>query len=464
MATVPNFTDLTKLPPKATSFVNDTMLKAPKVPKADFGTRAGKFVKPLVPFARAIPGVGTALAVGGTLMSDVDQAPEDRTFPKAGAVADETRRLQGEADGFIAREKEGLKGALPLVGGLMTDVYDRVSNFYGDGPDLGPGIEHTPGAAEALANPSKAPVVPPVTPAATGPATTSGSKYDDLLLAQLGGQGQPEAAPAAPTVKPNDSYFINNQTGEAPGEKQYFRDLPGTTLNDPQPQSQPGLPQRLPTAQGQNSAYESPMVAATKNLNLAQFDGHKDSFGDLLSKRLHNVNEGGKLIPALAQTKEAEEQQRRSEVDREFGLESLTQEQDNKYNTNTLALGRDELTGMNRRSNLDNLVRLRNTDVVSETSKANALVRGAATANKPRTPKQQLEDQNANIELDYRAYPNAPEGFVDEISTLMSTGASREQIQAAYKEVVGLSIAAGRPENELDPRKLAQDVAAELSR
>ena len=131
--------ELNKLPSKT----------GPKIPFNErAGTAVGKFVRPLMPFIRAIPGIGTALTIGGTLMSDVDKTEEERTFPRAGAVADETRRLQGEADGFFAREKEGLKGALPLVGGLMRDVYDRVSNFYGSGPDLGPGIELTPGAKE----------------------------------------------------------------------------------------------------------------------------------------------------------------------------------------------------------------------------------------------------------------------------------------------------------------------------
>ncbi|MCP3670674.1 MAG: hypothetical protein GY814_09610, partial [Gammaproteobacteria bacterium] len=270
-------------------FVNDT--RVPKVPKVPFseraGTAIGKFMKPLIPYAKVIPGVGTAATVAGTLMSDVNKTPENRTFPKAGAVADETRRLQGEADGFVAREMEGLKGAFPLVGGLMHDVKDRVANYYGNS-DLGPGIELTPGAAEAERTgiPYKAPVAAPTeTSASTGPASTSAY---DLILAQLGGQGQSEPE-AAPVAVPNESYFINNQTGVAPGEKQYFRDLPGTTLNDPKPQ----LPQQLPAAtQGQSPQYESPMAAATKNLNLARFDASEDSFGDLLAKRLHNVSEG----------------------------------------------------------------------------------------------------------------------------------------------------------------------------
>ena len=121
------------------------------------------------------------------------------------------------------------------------------------------------------------------------------------------------------------------------------------------------------------------------------------------------------------------------------------------------------MTSQDSRSKLDNLVRLRGQDVLADTSRANAVTRAAAYKGaKPRTPKQQLEDANANAELDYRAYPNAPEGFVNEIPTLVAGGASREQIKAAYKMVIGLSIAAGRPEDELDPQKLARDVAGQL--
>ena len=475
MATVPNFTDLTKMPPKVGTFVNDTIsgtktvngVNVPTKVKVPFAERAGRFVKPLVPYARAVPGIGTALAVGGTLMSDSDKAPENRTFPKASAVADETRRLQGEADGFFAREAEGLKGALPLVGGLMHDVKDRVANFYGNPfgiglPDLGPGIELTPGAAEGVKTgiPYKAPVetssaTPPATPA--GAATTSGSKYDDLLLAQLSGSGQPKA-PEVVSARPNDSYFINNQGGEKPGEKQYFRDLPGTTLNDPQPQA--GLPQRLPaTEQGSDVPYQSPMVAATENLNLARFNKN-DTYSDLLGKRLYNIGEGQSLIPASARTAEAEERRRRGETDREFGLDSLELSQNKEYDDNNLALGRDELEGRDRRSNIDNLVRLRGQDVVSETSRANANTRAAAT---PLSYEDQLSEQDALTELNLRDFTGAPAGFAEAATNFMHGGASRAQVRNAYNKVAAEQAAAFKTSvDELDAQKLYDAVRREL--
>jgi hypothetical protein len=440
VATTPLFTDLTKLPPKAGTFVNDTTL--PKAPKASLGTRMGKAIAPHLPGVGTIAkGLGKAafpLALAQSASSEV--ASEDRLLPNFGNVADGLNILGPQAykeGGILPAVGEYGKSILPAVGGLMKDigdsvvpdfVHDMVADFKGLGPNLGPGIQHTPGAVEGLKTgiPYKPAATPPATPAATTSTSGSGSAFDKLLLARLGGQGQPAAAPVAPTPNSNDSYFINNQTGEAPGEKQLFRDLPGTSLQPTQ---------QLPARPGeQGSAYESPMVAAANNLNLPQFDLKKDSYSDVMNKRMQMVNETGKLMPALAQTREVAEQQRRGEVDR-------------------------ELTGRNDRSNLDNIVRLRNQDVASNARRDLA----NTAANKPMTNKQLVEDQDAQLELSRRQFPDAPSQFADAVPTFMQEGYSLKQVQDAYDWVSAIQVQnTGTPVNELDAKNLYAGVRKRL--
>jgi hypothetical protein len=426
---------------------------APAVPRESLLNRAasgaGRFVKPLVPYMKGAGPVGAALTVGSTLMSDVGKTAENRTFPKAGAVADETRRLQGEADGFIDRETEGLKGALPYVGGLMTDVKDRVSNFYGGGPDLGPGIELTPGAVQGIADSKRMPAATPADQSAAGGST---SKYDDLLLNMLSGGGRGQQAPlAAPTpmvpeAATNDSYFINNQTGAAPGEKQQFRDLPGTTLNAAQPPQLPG------GVQGQAPEYESPMVKAVDGLNLAQFDASKDSFGDILAKRFQNVNEGGKLLSAQAQMREQGEQRKRETEDRVFDADLLEQQQNSAYRDGNLALGRDQLIEQARSSDIGDIVSMRNTDVSSQ-----------GRGPKPMTAAEQVKNQAAERELSYQQFPTAPSGFADAVPGLLAKGATREQVQDAFDYVSAAQVqSTGTPVEELNAANLYAAIAARL--
>jgi len=399
----------------------------PKVPKIPGGVRA------LLGRAAFLKG---AYDTGEALYGQADRSVED---------------IQGRG-GFVSST---LQDAFPTLGKIGKSIGDTVGEFV-----HGPIAQYDPNRVDPEAEQTaqkQPPVVPDASASATASVNAPSSRFDDLLAAQLGGQGQPEPA-AVPAAAPNESYFINNQGGEKPGEKQYFRNLPGTTLNDPQPQTQ--LPQRLPTAQGQSPTYESPMVEATKNLNLARFDGHKDSFGDLLSKRLHNVSEGQKLLPALAQTREMEEQQRRSEEDRGFNLEALELSQNKEYDDNNLALGRDELVGRDKRSALDNLVRLRGQDVVARTSQANASTRAAAD---PLTFTEQLEEDQSLEEINRRDYINAPKGFPEAVSTLIQNGATRAQVRNAFNSVsADQSLAWKTPVNELDVQKLYNAVKKEL--
>ena len=433
----------------------------PKIPFMQrAGTAAGTAVGKALPYLKALPVIGTAATIAGTLMSDVGKIEEERTFPRAGAVADETRRLQDEADGFIAREAEGLKGAFPLVGGMMLDVKDRVSSFYGNlydkmtgGPNVPSSMELTPSAAEAIANPPRKPAPTPASSSTNISATNRfSSPYDALLLDRLGRQDQAEVAP---TELVNNSYFINKQTGVAPGERQYFKDLPGTTLGKSE------LPQKLPDrTKEQSPAYESPMVAATKNLNLAHFDARKDSYGDLLSKWLHNVNEGGKLMPALAQTKERAEQQRRSETNRQFGFDALKLGQDEAYQSGTLELGTQELEERRRSSDISNIVRLRGQDLTAQTRTALA---GAKGEPKALSYADQLDEQTALTELSLQQFSTAPPGFAEAVPSLVQQGASLEQIQDAFNRISAAQVAAFKtPVGELDPQKLYDAVAREL--
>jgi len=465
VATVPLYTDLTKLPPKARTFVNDTTLpKAPKPSLIQRGVNAVGNVARKVPFKSL---AGTT-ALPAAMLYDRTNAPEDRMLPHFGEIADAVDMHAEKAyqeGGVLPALGEVGKGFIPSLVGLARDAGDTLvpdfihrafSDFQTDKPDLGPGIEHTPGAAAAIAGQNKLPVVPGTSASAIASINAPSSKFDDLLAAQLGGQGKPEPA-TAPVVAPNESYFINNDGGEKPGEKQYFRNLPGTTLNDPEPQ----LPQRLPTAQGQSPAYESPMAAATKDLNLARFDKN-DSYADLLGKRLHNIGEGQTLIPALAQTKEMEEQQRRGEEDRGFNLESLELSQNKEYDDNTLVLGRDELEGRDRRSNIDSLVRLRGQDVIAKTSTTNAATKAAA-ANTPLTFAEQLEEEDALTELNLRDYTNAPPGFAEAASRLVQAGASRAAVRDAFNDVsADQALAFDTPVDELDAQKLLDAVAKKL--
>jgi hypothetical protein len=427
---------------------------APAVPRESRLNRAAsgacRFVKPLVPYIKGAGAVGAALSAGSALVSDVGKTAENRTFPKAGAVADETRRLQGEADGFIDRETEGLKGALPYVGGLMTDIYDNTSELYNDiFPGQGPGIELAPGAVQGIADAKRKPDATSRGQSATGGST---SKYDDLLLNMLSGGGQgsqaPLAAPApmAPQAPTNDSYFINNQTGAAPGEKQQFRDLPGTTLNASQPQQLPG------GVQGQTPEYESPMVKAVDGLNLAQFDASKDSFGDILAKRFQNVNEGGKLLSAQAQMREQGEQRTRETEDRVFNADLLEQQQNSAYRDGNLALGRDQLIEQARSSDIGDIVSMRNTDVSAQ---------GRGT--KPMTAAEQVKNQDAQRELSYRQFPTAPSGFADAVPGLLAKGFTMEQVQDSFNYVSAAQAqSTGTSVEELDAANLYAAIAARL--
>jgi hypothetical protein len=293
-------------------------------------------------------------------------------------------------------------------------------------------------------------------PAATsrGQSATGGStsKYDDLLLNMLSGGGQgsqaPLAAPApmAPQAPTNDSYFINNQTGAAPGEKQQFRDLPGTTLNAAQPPQLPG------GVQGQAPEYESPMVKAVDGLNLAQFDASKDSFGDILAKRFQNVNEGGKLLSAQAQMREQGEQRKRQTEDRVFDADLLEQQQNSAYRDGNLALGRDQLIEQARSSDIGDIVTLRGQDMSA---------RGKAP--KPMTSAEQVKDRAAKLELSYQQFPTAPSGFAEAVPGLMAKGLTMEQIQDSFNYVSEAQVQnTGTPVEELDAASLYAAIAARL--
>jgi len=429
----------------------------PKVPLMQRGVNAVGNLAKKIPFK----GIAGTAALPGAMLLDRSNAPEDRFLPHFGEVADSldfNARAAYDKGGVLPALGEVGKAIVPAVGGLMRDagdtlvpdfIHNAFADFKGLGPDLGPGIEHTPGAAAAIANQGRKPAPTPA--GATASATSPTSKYDDLLLKALSGQDQETPASTEPV---DNNYFINHQTGRAPGEKQYFRDLPQAFP------PKATLPQQLPDqAEGQSPAYESPLVAATENLNLPQIDASKDSYGDLLGKRLELVNEGGKLIPALARTKEQAEQQRQGEVDQQFGLDTLELGQDKAYQSGTLELGRQELGESRRSSDLSNIVRLRGQDVLANTRRAVATAKGT----KPRTYKQQIEDQDSLTELSRRRYPDAPVGFAEGVPGLVDQGFTEEQIQEAYNWVSAIQVKnTGTPVNELDVNNLYTAIAKRL--
>ena len=421
MATLPNFTDLTKLPPKAGTFYNDTTL--PKTPKPGLGAKIlNQATKP-----RSLPGVGPVIKGAGKLAGRLalpaallqsassEVAPESKIFPKFGEIArineENSQKLWDEGRPFAA-VGETISNVLPAAGMALVDtkdfVVDTLGGLFNGGSETKPVVE--PGKDTQTVVP------PPPVATGSGPAPARTSKYDDLLLKQLN-------------------------------------------------QEQPALPQRLPVTevtQEQSPAYESPLATAAEKLKLARFDPRRDSFGDLLGARLQNVNEGGKLIPALAQTREMAEQQRRNEEDRDFGLKSSELGQNKAYQQGSLDLRGQELGETRRSSNIDNIVRLRGQDVAADTSRAVAQTR-SAYATKPLTPKQQIENQDGEIELSLRQFPQAPPGFAEAVPDLLTKGYTRAQIQDAYNYVTAAQMKnTGTAVDALDPVILFAIIVARL--
>ena len=421
MATVPNFTDLTKLPPKAGTFYNDTTL--PKTPKPGWGAKIlNQATKP-----RSFPGVGPVIKGAGKLAGRLalpaallqsassEVAPESKIFPKFGEIArineENSQKLYDEGRPFAA-VGETISNVLPAAGMALVDtkdfVVDTLGGLFNGGSETKPVVE--PGKDTQTVVP------PPPVATGSGPAPARTSKYDDLLLKQLN-------------------------------------------------QEQPALPQRLPATevtQEQSPAYESPLATAAEKLKLARFDPRRDSFGDLLGARLQNVNEGGKLIPALAQTREMAEQQRRNEEDRDFGLESLELGQNKAYQEGSLDLRGQELGETRRSSNIDNIVRLRGQDVAADTSRAVAQTR-ASSATKPLTYKQQLDERNAIVEIGTALIPDAPVELIDAMPSLVQQGIAPEKIARAYREVMAMH-EQNTGSAEVAPEKLLNAIVARLNK
>lgn len=412
--------------------------KVPGAPKPPLGTRIGTAIAPHV------QGLGKKLAKGAGRLAlpaallqsaSSEVAPESKIFPKFGEIAriNEERAQQAyEEGGILPALGEVGSNILPAVGMAAVDIFDYGKSFFG-GDEARPAIS-------------------PITPSTTRPLTPTPAETETGVSLPATAANLPVPVPT-PTERANKSFFINLQGGERPGEKQFFEDV---RLSSPAEQPEQ-LPARLPT-RGQPG--ESPLVAAAQNLNLPQFDASRDSFGDLLGKRLQLINEGGKLIPALAQTKERAEQQRRGEVERGFGLEALGLEQDKEFRTSDLELAERELGERGRQSDIANIVRLRGQDIDASTRRA---VAGAKAAKDPLDFEEQLKQQESLTELSLRDYPTAPAGFAEAVPGLIQQGASRAQVQDAFNQVSADQVLAFKtPVNELDPQKFYDAVAKVL--
>lgn len=368
--------------------------QAPKVPFGErVGTAAGRFVKS--PVGKFAAKAAFPLALAQSASSEV--APESKLFPRFGEVAgiSEKRAQKAyEEGGVLPALKEVGSAVFPAVGGIMRDVGDYAGNLFGGGEV---------GEAKLAEEP------------ATQPSVTPQAR-----------QVQPAQLPVE-QVQPSQNYFIRTAgKGVSPlGEKQV---LPASVPR----QDLATLPQRPQAGDfidTQSPEYRSPMAEAVGNLNLPRFDASRDSYGDLMGKRLQMLNQGASLLPARAQTAEMAEQQRRGEVDRDFGLETLEFDRGTALKEADLARSFTQMGETRRRTDLDRLATMRGQDM---------RLKGAKSA-QPLTYKEQVENQEYLGTLTANMFSDAPEEFANIVPALVQqSGQSPEQVLDIYQRITAI--------------------------
>ena len=419
----------------------------PVVPKESLLNRgasaAGRGIARLAPAARLAGPLGAVAGLGTALFSDRDKVEEDRTFPIAGSVADAAdemsalRERQGE--GNLAQLSEQFKAVPALAGGVVKDVYNKASNLYQDifPPSEASSMQLTPEREEAQT----------YTPLpATLPARGTGSSLDQIIINQLAG-GQARAPAPAPEVvanpnvvgPDNNSYFVNNESGVAPGEKQFFREMPKAFGDQPsQELAAPQAPGGI--VNGRNGRGSD--LPGIKSLT------SQSSFGDIMKTRFDLFNQRVARLPGLEAQGKAASQRKQSNLDRGYNLDVAKFGQTSRAENERLRQGFERIQNTRGNSRLQNLIKIRGQDK-----------RAAGQVDKPLTYKDQLEQRQSLAGLTDLMFPPGVASYAPDL--VQQSGQSPEAVLDVYHQILAAQERV-RPGEKLGEEELRNEMMSQL--
>lgn len=394
----------------------DSIMRTPKAPEVGGPNISG--------IRRAVRSIPTSVNVPG-LSSDVGKFRKGAGPFMLGSLAyDAAGGFQNQAN----RSVEDVESRGGFFQSSMKDAFPWAA-------DLGEA------AARLIHGPIKAgrfkdtPDSKPFIPSAPVPQATTGQTQQTVYE-------MPNSAP--PVSQPVRNPLVRI---DRPGQKSEYTNVPeqpgyatGTKIAMPDFSEARAMAQAPLAGRGsQEAPYRAPVAQFLEENPVPQFNARNASYGDMLAHRWDLANYGKRMLPAVAQQKQAGEQRRRDESNREFDLALRKFGVDTAFKEDDAARDYIRLSESRRAGDLNRIARL-NKD----------------TETKPLSYKEQLEEREALSGLGASMFPDAPPGFDTVVPDFVGYGVSLEQLRDAYNEVAAQQMQKWGVESaqELDPNNL----------